>query len=215
MAGILGAVGSLVSGISLIQLANGYVGTLIGIRLAAAHVDPVVIGIVTSAYFAGYAAGAVLCNRLINPAGHIRAFTACAGLVTAALLGHPLYFDPILWVVLRAFVGLGCAGPFVATESWLNASASTTTRGTVFAIYMPAQPAGRDLAPMSPTASIFRVRDSVSDCGRHCCKSILPALARNIDSRRRTVAQLRFVASAILILSLRYKCLRERLVWDH
>ena len=51
--GILGAVGSLILGISLIQLANGYIGTLIGVRLALAHIDPVVVGFVTAAYFVG------------------------------------------------------------------------------------------------------------------------------------------------------------------
>src|SRR6185312_1277153 len=138
MAGIAAAVGSLILGISLIQLANGYIGTLIGIRLSIAHIDPVVTGIVTAAYFAGYAAGAILCNRLIQRTGHIRAFAAFAALVAAAFLGHALYFDPILWTALRALVGFGCAGLFVATESWLNAKASAATRGTVFAIYMVA-----------------------------------------------------------------------------
>jgi MFS family permease len=79
-----------------------------------------------------------LCNRLIGRTGHIRAFAAFAGLVTAAFLGHPLYFDPLLWALLRALAGFGCAGLFVATESWLNAKASAATRGTVFAIYMVA-----------------------------------------------------------------------------
>jgi MFS family permease len=138
MAAIFAAVGSLILGISLIQLANGYIGTLIGIRLASAHVDPVVTGFITSAYFAGYAIGAAVCHRLIGRAGHIRAFAAFAGLVAAAFLGHALYFDPILWAVLRALVGFGCAGLFVATESWLNAKATDVTRGTVFAIYMVA-----------------------------------------------------------------------------
>ena len=138
MPSIFAAVGSLVLGISLIQLANGYIGTLIGIRLATAHVEPVIAGIVTAAYFAGYAAGAVFCNRLIGRAGHIRAFAAFAALVAAAFLGHALYFDPILWTALRALVGFGCAGLFVATESWLNAKATAATRGTVFAIYMVA-----------------------------------------------------------------------------
>ena len=138
MTGIVTAVGSLILGISLIQLANGYIGTLIGIRLADAHVDPVVTGIVTSAYFAGYALGAALCYRLIGRAGHIRAFAAFAALVAAAFLGHALYFNPALWAVLRALVGFGCAGLFVATESWLNAKATAATRGTVFAIYMVA-----------------------------------------------------------------------------
>jgi MFS family permease len=138
MPSIFAAVGSLILGISLIQLANGYIGTLIGIRLASAHVDAVVTGIVTAAYFAGYAAGAILCNRLIQRTGHIRTFAACAALVAAAFLGHALYFDPVLWAVLRALVGFGCAGLFVATESWLNAKATAATRGTVFAIYMVA-----------------------------------------------------------------------------
>src|SRR5215470_16775457 len=40
MGGILATVASLILSISLIQLANGYIGTLIGIRLAAAHVEP-------------------------------------------------------------------------------------------------------------------------------------------------------------------------------
>jgi MFS family permease len=138
IAGILAAVGSLVLGISLIQLANGYIGTLIGIRLALAHIDPVVVGCVTSAYFVGYVAGAELCNRLIERTGHIRAFSAFSALITAALLGHALYFDPILWAALRALMGFGCAGLFVATESWLSAKSSAATRGTMFAIYMVA-----------------------------------------------------------------------------
>jgi MFS family permease len=75
---------------------------------------------------------------LIGRAGHIRTFAACAALVAAAFLGHALYFDPVLWAVLRALVGFGCAGLFVATESWLNAKATAATRGTVFAIYMVA-----------------------------------------------------------------------------
>jgi len=138
MPGLFAAVGSLILGISLIQLANGYIGTLIGIRLAAAQVEPAIAGVVTAAYFAGYATGAVLCQRLIDRAGHIRAFTAFAALVAAAFLIHPLHFDPVLWAVLRAAAGFGCAGLFVATESWLNAKATASTRGTVFAIYMVA-----------------------------------------------------------------------------
>lgn len=138
MTGIMAAIGSLVVAISLIQLANGYMGTLIGIRLASAQVEPMVTGAVTSAYFAGYAVGAVLCHRLIGRAGHIRAFAAFAALAAAAFLGHALYFDPTLWAVLRALVGFGCAALFVTTESWLNTKVTAASRGGVFAIYMVA-----------------------------------------------------------------------------
>jgi MFS family permease len=130
--------GSLIIGISLIQLANGYTGTLIGIRLGAATLAPIVAGIVMSAYFAGYATGAVLCGPLIDRVGHIRAFAALSAIVAAALLGHALYFDPVLWALLRALAGFGCAGLFVTTESWLNAKATPATRGRVFSIYMVA-----------------------------------------------------------------------------
>ena len=138
MSSILAAIGSLILGISLIQLANGYVGTLIGIRLADARVDPLVTGIVTAAYFAGYAVGAAFCHRLIGRAGHIRGFSAFAAITAAAVLGHALYFDPVLWTALRALMGFGAAGLFVTTESWLNAKASAATRSQVFAIYMVA-----------------------------------------------------------------------------
>jgi len=138
MTAIFATVGSLILGISLIQLANGYIGTLVSIRLAAAHVEPVVTGLVTSGFFFGYAAGAVLCHRLIYRAGHIRAFAAFSAIVAAGVLGHPLHFSPALWMLLRVLTGFGCAGLFVATESWLNAKASAATRGNVFAIYMVA-----------------------------------------------------------------------------
>jgi MFS family permease len=138
MIAILPAIGSLIAGISLIQLANGYIGTLIGIRLGAVSLEPAVTGIVTSAYFLGYATGAILCHRLIERAGHIRAFAAFAALVAASILGHALYFHPALWALLRALTGFGCAGLFVCTESWLNAKATSATRGTVFSIYMVA-----------------------------------------------------------------------------
>ncbi|WP_051249265.1 MFS transporter [Inquilinus limosus] len=138
MIAILAAVGSLILAISLIQLANGYMGTLIGIRLSAGDVEPAVIGVVTSAYFAGYVTGALVCHRLIQRAGHIRAFAAFAALVVGSVLGHALYFHPVPWAVLRALTGFGCAGLFVATESWLTAKATSANRGTVFAIYMVA-----------------------------------------------------------------------------
>jgi MFS family permease len=135
---IFTGIGSLILGISLIQLANGYVGTLIGIRLGLEHVEPTVAGLVTSAYFAGYAMSALLCHRLIERTGHIRAFAAFAALVAAAFLVHAIYFDPIVWTVLRMIAGFGCAGLYVATESWLNVKATPETRGKVFAIYMVA-----------------------------------------------------------------------------
>jgi MFS family permease len=134
----LAAQGSLIFAIALVQLVNGYLGTLVGIRLASADVSPLGTGIVTSAFFCGYAVGSVLCKHVIQRAGHIRAFAAFAALVAIATLGLALYFDPVPWAIFRLMTGFGCAGLFVATESWLSAKSEPERRGKVFAIYMVA-----------------------------------------------------------------------------
>jgi MFS family permease len=40
----------------------------------------------------------------------------------------PPLVGPLLWLVLRAVVGFGCAGLFITTESWLNAKARQDRR---------------------------------------------------------------------------------------
>jgi MFS family permease len=42
----------------------------------------------------------------------------------------------LVWLVLRAIVGFGCAGLFITTESWLNAKSPPAERGRIFSIYM-------------------------------------------------------------------------------
>ena len=94
-------------------------------------------GLVLSSYFAGFTLGALRCERIIERVGHIRAYAAfVAGLVVAATTVMPLLPGPLPWLILRAFVGLGCAGLFIATESWLNAKAAPTQRGRIFSAYM-------------------------------------------------------------------------------
>ena len=132
------AQGSLIIGISLVQLVNGYMGTLVGIRLASAGSDAFVTGIVTSAFFCGYVTGSILCKVVIQNSGHIRAFAAFAATAAIAVLGLALHFDPVLWTIFRLMIGFGCAGLFVATESWLSVKSTSETRGKVFSIYMVA-----------------------------------------------------------------------------
>ena len=124
----------LVLATSVVQLANGFFGTYISLRVAVERFD--VPGLVLSAYFAGFTLGALVCNRVIERIGHIRAYAAFAGLVAAATAMMPLLISSLAWVSLRAFIGFGCAGIFVTTESWLTAKAQPSERGRVFSIYM-------------------------------------------------------------------------------
>jgi len=127
-------IGTLVVATSIVQLANGFFGTLVSLRVAAENFDAA--GLVLSAYFAGYTLGALSCGRLIERIGHIRAYAAFAGAVAAATALMPIFVDTLPWIALRALVGFGCAGIFVATESWLTAKSTPAERGRVFSIYM-------------------------------------------------------------------------------
>ena len=129
-------IGTLIIATSAIQLANGFFGTFISLRVATEGFGATLAGLVLSSYFAGFTLGALRCARIIERVGHIRAYAAFAGLVVAATAAMPLLVGPLPWLVLRAVVGFGCAGVFVTTESWLNAKAQPSERGRVFSIYM-------------------------------------------------------------------------------
>ena len=129
-------IGTLIIATSVIQLANGFFGTFISLRVASEDFGATLAGLVLSSYFAGFALGAVRCGQIIKRVGHIRAYATFAGLVVAATAAMPLRVGPLPWLVLRAIVGFGCAGVFVTTESWLNAKAQPSQRGRVFSLYM-------------------------------------------------------------------------------
>jgi MFS family permease len=129
-------IGTLIIATSVIQLANGFFGTFISLRVATEDFGATLAGLVLSSYFAGFTLGAVRCGQIIERVGHIRAYATFAGLVVAATAAMPLLIGPLPWLVLRAIVGFGCAGVFVTTESWLNAKAQPSERGRVFSLYM-------------------------------------------------------------------------------
>jgi MFS family permease len=127
---------TLIVATSLIQLANGFFGTFISLRVAIEDFGATMAGLVLSSYFAGFTLAALRCGRIIERIGHIRSYAAYAGLVAAATAAMPLMVGSLVWLVLRAFVGFGCAGLFITTESWLNAKAQPAARGRIFSIYM-------------------------------------------------------------------------------
>src|SRR5579871_5995936 len=127
-------IGTLVVATSIVQLATGFFGTLVSLRVAIE--DFGAPGMILSAYFAGFTLGALRSGRMIERIGHIRAYAAFAGLVASATAVMPLLTGSLPWMILRAVTGFGCAGIFVTTESWLVAKTLPTERGRVFSIYM-------------------------------------------------------------------------------
>src|SRR5207248_2112617 len=127
---------TLIIATSGVQVANGFFGTFISLRVALESFEATMAGLVLSSYFAGFTAGAFFCGRVIERFGHIRVYAAFAGMVVAATAAMPLWVGPLPWLALRTIIGFGCAGLFVTTESWLNAKARPAERGRVFSIYM-------------------------------------------------------------------------------
>lgn len=129
-------IGTLIVATSLVQLANGFFNTFLSLRLTLADFGPAATGAVLSAYFIGFTVGAVTAGGVIQRIGHIRAYTAFAGLVVIATAVMPLWASPGIWAACRAVIGIGCVGLFITTESWLNAKALPDQRGGVFSTYM-------------------------------------------------------------------------------
>lgn len=129
-------IGTLVMATSAVQLANGFFGTFIALRLAVEDFHATMAALVLSGYFIGFTLGASNSGWIIERFGHIRAYAAFAGIAIAATAAMPLAVRSLPWLGWRAIIGFGCAGVFVTTESWLNAKASPAQRGYVFSIYM-------------------------------------------------------------------------------
>ncbi len=129
-------IGTLILATSLVQLANGFFGTFISLRVAAEAFNPAMAGLVLSSYFAGFTIAAVRSGAIIERIGHIRAYSLFAGLVVCGTAAMPLLIQPLAWLAMRTLIGFGCAGLFVTTESWLNAKARSADRGRIFSIYM-------------------------------------------------------------------------------
>jgi MFS family permease len=135
MLNALRLVAQVLLGVALLEVALGALSPLTSNLLARQAVDPALIGVIISAYFAGFLAGTLTSHHAIDRVGHIRAFSVFAVIAANAALLHVVLNNPYAWVVLRAVLGYGMAGVFVIVESWLNDKATTETRGRIFALY--------------------------------------------------------------------------------
>ena len=123
-------------GLSLIGLAVGVQGTLLGVRAELEGFSDALIAVVMSAYFAGFLAGSLLAPKLILQVGHIRTFGAVTALASVTILIHASFVEPWTWATMRLLTGFAFSCIYVVAESWLNQAASNDTRGQLLSIYM-------------------------------------------------------------------------------
>lgn len=145
MIAALSPVRSLLFAILLMMLGAGFLTTLVTVRLQAAGVSPLAIGLVTTCYFAGLTAGSLGAGRIVRRVGHIRAFSVFVSVLSASTLAYIVVRGFLPWSVLRFVDGCCVAGVYICLESWLNDRADGGTRGTVLAGYMIALYCGQGL----------------------------------------------------------------------
>jgi MFS family permease len=127
---------SLLGGVALLIVGVGLLFSVLGLRAGVAEFSGLALGLVTSAYFAGFVVGTFICPMVIRRVGHIRAFAAMASIASTMPILHAMWVDPWFWGALRLITGICMVGLYIVIESWLNSLAPNEHRGRLFAVYI-------------------------------------------------------------------------------
>jgi len=131
----------------LMLLGSGLLSTYLALHVAE-RADGIWVGALMTGFYLGLVLGGKIGHRLIARVGHIRAYVASAGIVTAAVLLHGLTENLYAWLLLRVQVGLGMMCMYMVVESWLNEQSTSNERGMVFSGYMMASYLGMVLGQL-------------------------------------------------------------------
>jgi len=143
------AFGTLYFATLLMLIGSSLLNTYLGLHLAESGAADFWVGALMAANYFGLVIGGRVGHRLIAKVGHIRAYVACAGVMTAAVLGHGLIDELYLWLAFRVLIGMGLMCQYMVIESWLNEQAEARVRGKVFAGYMLASFSGQVLGQLA------------------------------------------------------------------
>lgn len=135
LAPTLAPVAALLVSVALLLMGNGLQGTLLPVRGSIEAFTTLDIGLIGTAYYAGFATGCAFGGRLVARAGHIRTFAAMAAIASAVPLVHAMVLMPWAWWLFRAVTGFCFAVLYVVIESWLNERSTNETRGLILSFY--------------------------------------------------------------------------------
>ncbi len=127
---------TLLIGSAAMFMGNGLLQTLVPVRAQLEGFSTMTIGLIGTAYFAGFAVGCLFGPGVVKRVGHIRTFAGFAALSAVVTLVYPLFVEPIVWCILRGLTGLCLAVLYMVVESWLNDQSSNQVRGRVLSIYI-------------------------------------------------------------------------------
>ena len=145
----------LVAALTLLQGAMAALAVVTSLKLLAGGVSAAGIGLVASAYSAGFLGGTLIALMEIGRIGHIRAFTLLGGVCALVALLLPLAGHAVaLWALLLAAAGLGAAGILTAGESWIANTAPAHQHGAILGFYHMVSKTGAIAAPFVVAAAL-------------------------------------------------------------
>jgi MFS family permease len=125
----------LLASAALLIFASGLQATLIAWRGAEQGFETSLIGLITGAYYLGFALGCLHIAPLLASIGHIRAFAAMAAISTTTIILAGLAVDPWVWLVTRFVNGYSLAILFAVIESWINGKVDNSIRARTLSVY--------------------------------------------------------------------------------
>ena len=120
----------------VVSMGSALLTTLVPLRLEIEGQTEIIIGLISSAFYAGMTLGSFKIEPIVSRIGHIRAYSAFAAILAAVTLLQGMHFYPIFWFFIRLVTGYSMAGIFIIIESWFLASGPTEYRGRLLALYM-------------------------------------------------------------------------------
>jgi MFS family permease len=136
MSQAIGPLTALLLGVAILFFGNGVQGVLLPVRATLEAFATTSIGLIASAYSAGFMVGCFCMPYIVRRVGHIRTFAVSAAIAASVVLLMVLAVHPLVWIPLRALSGVCFAGLFMVIESWLNECATSVNRGQILGVYM-------------------------------------------------------------------------------
>lgn len=171
---VLQSVGALLISAAFLLAGGGLLSTLVAVRAQIEGFPIEAIGLLTSAYYAGFIGGCLWTPRLVKRVGHVRVFAALSALTAASVLSHVIFVNIPFWIVLRFLTGLSFAGLYMLIESWINEQAPNAQRGQILSVYrmidLAAVTAGQFMLTLAPPSE-FVLFSLVAIC---VCLAIFP-----------------------------------------
>lgn len=129
------AIAPLFIAISFLALGYGMILTFVGVYLKELDISNTTIGIINASFFLGSILSSIISQKIISSVGHIRSFATFASIMVISFLFHAIFFNEVLWALLRFLSGFSFYGLLIIIESWLNEKSSPQERGSILAIY--------------------------------------------------------------------------------